>query len=252
MRKPKLLILAGTKAARQLVELLVTKTSFDITASLAGVTKQPKPLAAPTRIGGFGGAEGLASYLRENKIDAVIDATHPYAAQITANAVQACALCDIHLIQFQRSEWQSVLEDNWHFVSDLEHALSLIPEDKRVFFAASTKVAAPLALRPDLTYLIRSIEPPAPRDRLSNAIYVCGLPTAHWQDEAKLMQDHQIDWVISKNSGGTASYSKIHAARELGLPVAMLKRPKYSVRRAIGTSQEVLSVLRQHFTTALS
>lgn len=177
--------------------------------------------------------------------------THPYAAQITANVVQACTFCDVPLLRFERPEWQPVLEDNWHSASNLEHALSLIPENKKVFFAASTKVAAPLASRPDLTYLIRSIEPPALSARLRNTIYVCGLPAKHWQDEAKLMQEHEINWVISKNSGGTASYSKIEAARELGLPIAMLERPQHFVRRTMGTSQDVLSFLNLHFATAI-
>ncbi|MFS8184088.1 precorrin-6A/cobalt-precorrin-6A reductase [Pseudovibrio denitrificans] len=243
LKKPKVLVLAGTKDARKLVEALVATSKYELIASLAGVTRNPADLMAPTRTGGFGGAERLAEFLRTQNIAAVINATHPYAAQMSQNAVEATTRLSLPLIRFEREPWKQETDDNWQFAETIEAALKLVPPNKKVFFAASSKVAAPLKKRPDLTFIIRTLNIPTQTNALLNANYIEGLPNSDWQTEAKLFQELQIDWLISKNSGGSASYGKIKAARELGLPVAMIKRPKHNGGVKCSSIDEVLNAL---------
>ncbi|KZL19264.1 Precorrin-6A reductase [Pseudovibrio axinellae] len=223
--KLKILVLAGTREARELIKTLSLNADYDVTASLAGVTKNPHKLAVTTQMGGFGGAEGLMHYLQAEGITAVVDATHPYAAQITQNACEATKRATIPMLRFERAPWKRCPEDEWHLVDDLHAALELIPARETVFFAASSKVAAPFIQRPDLTAVIRSLNVPERKDALPNAVYVAGMPSADWREEVALFKQLNVGWLISKNSGGNSSYAKIRAARELKIPVAMIQRP---------------------------
>ncbi|GHB23978.1 cobalt-precorrin-6A/precorrin-6x reductase [Pseudovibrio japonicus] len=222
----KILVLAGTREARKLIERLALMSEYEVIASLAGVTKHPADLGENTRVGGFGGPNGLADYLQAQGIAAVVDATHPYAAQISRNAVEATECSETLLLGFERAPWEKTSGDIWHQVKCVEAALELIPTKAKVFFAAGTKVAAPLKQRPDITFIIRTLNAPTDAVAMPNAQYIEGLPNADWRAEYELLKKQNVDWVISKNSGGTASYGKIRAARELGLPVAMIKRPE--------------------------
>lgn len=244
MTSKKLLILAGTREARLLLQELAQQTNLNIIASLAGVTANPKPLPVKTRIGGFGGREGLIQYLRENAINAVIDATHPYAAQMRSNAEHACSAIQCPLIRFERPEWQPHADDQWHPVTNLQTALALLPSNTTAFFAGSPKKAAPLADRPDVTFVVRTLTPPDVQLRLSNIRYVLGAPAQCVDEEIELFQNHQVQWVISKNSGGCASFAKMEAARKLRLPVLMLKRPGHTIQHRLSSARALMSLLK--------
>ncbi len=241
--KPKLLVLAGTKEARELIEELSSLPDYEVVASLAGVTKTPRPLAAPTRVGGFGGVSGMLDYLTSQKIAAVIDATHPYAAQISQNAAIATTQLNLPLLRLQRALWQPMPDDNWHPVDSVKEAVDFLPAGSAVFFAASPKVAAPLRARPDIHWIIRSLNRPEHADRLPNATYIEGGPAQNWDAEAALFKEKQIQWIISKNSGGISSFAKIKAARELKLPVVMIRPPAHSGGICCSSSAQVLREL---------
>ncbi|KZK77895.1 Precorrin-6A reductase [Pseudovibrio sp. W64] len=242
--KPKILVLAGTREARKLIAALAVNAEFKVIASLAGVTKNPADLAVMTRTGGFGGVDGLSNYLQTQGIAAVIDATHPYATQISCNAAKATRHLAIPLLRFERAAWEQANDDIWYSADNVEAALNLIPPRAKVFFAASAKIAAPLKQRPDLTFVIRTLNRPSGSEVLQNAEYIEGLPNESWSEESELFKVRQVDWLISKNSGGSASYGKIRAARELQMPVAMLKRPKPSDGILCASIDEVLKTLK--------
>jgi precorrin-6A/cobalt-precorrin-6A reductase len=222
----RILILGGTVEARQLAERLALRRDLAVTMSLAGRTASPAPQAVPVRIGGFGGADGLTDYLTAQRVDALIDATHPYAARIAANAALASALTGTPLLALRRPPWIATVGDHWIDVADVEgavHALGVEP--RRVFLALGRKEIAPFADAPQHFYLVRSVDPVDPPLAVPQAAYVTGRGPFKDADELHLLQSHGIDCVVSKNSGGSASYGKIAAARALGLPVIILARP---------------------------
>lgn len=255
--KSKILVLAGTREARKLIVALVANAEYEVIASLAGVTKNPADLSVTTRTGGFGGANGLSNYLQTQGIAAVIDATHPYAAQISRHAVEATRHLAIPLLRFERAAWEQTNDDIWYFADNVIAAVNLIPPNAKVFFAASTKIAVPLKQRPDLTFVIRTLKRPSDSEVLPNAEYIEGLPKESWLEETELFKVLKVDWLISKNSGGSASYGKVRAARELQIPVAMLKRPELPNGILCASFDEVLKTLgacvqnAQHCKTTL-
>ena len=176
MTRKTLLVLAGTREARLLLQELAYRSDLNIIASLAGATANPKPLPVKTRISGFGGKEGLIQYLQENDIDAVIDATHPYAAQMRSNAEHACSTIQCPLIRYERLKWQPQADDQWHQVTSLQTALAHLPSNTTAFFAGSPKKAAPLAGRPDVTFVVRTLTLPDAQTQLPNMRYVLGAP----------------------------------------------------------------------------
>ncbi|KZL16099.1 Precorrin-6A reductase [Pseudovibrio sp. Ad26] len=244
LERSKILVLAGTQEARKLIGVLVANTEYEVIASLAGVTKNPADLSVTILTGGFGGADGLSNYLQTQGIAAVVDATHPYAAQISCNAVEATRHLAIPLLRFERAAWEQANDDIWYSADNVEESLSLIPPNAKVFFAASAKIAAPLKQRPDLTFVIRTLKRPSDSEMLPNAEYIEGLPNENWLEEAEFFKVLKVDWLISKNSGGSASYGKVKAARELQIPVAMLKRPELSNGMLCASIDEVLKTLK--------
>ncbi|MGI8725611.1 MAG: cobalt-precorrin-6A reductase [Methyloceanibacter sp.] len=222
----RILILGGTAEARQLAGALAGQPAFDVTLSLAGRTAAPLAQGVPVRSGGFGGAEGLADYLRAERIGALIDATHPYAAIMSANAAKAARAAKVKLLALRRSPWTQRSGDNWIEVGTVAEAARAIGEEpSRVFLALGRKELAPFAQAPQHIYLVRSVDPVEKPLDLPNAAYISARGPFREADDLALLQENGIDIVVSKNSGGDASYSKIAAARALGLPVIMLKRP---------------------------
>ncbi|MER8652206.1 cobalt-precorrin-6A reductase [Mesorhizobium sp. M0761] len=220
----KILILGGTTEARQLAEKLVE--DFRVTLSLAGRTESPVAQGVPVRSGGFGGADGLAAYLREAGIDLLIDATHPYAAQISANAAQASRLTGVPILALRRPGWKPVDGDRWTQVDttgDAVHALGSTP--RRAFLALGRQEVAAFEAAPQHHYLIRSVDPVEPKLAVPDATYLLARGPFREADERALLEEHRIDGVVSKNSGGEATYGKIAAARALGIEVVMVRRP---------------------------
>ncbi len=188
----------------------------------------------PVRTGGFGGAEGLAAFLQENGIDLVIDATHPYATRISANAVAATDGVGVPLITLARPCWTAQPGDRWHVVSSIDDAVAALGETQRkVFVALGRQELLPFEAAPQHRYLIRSVDPVEPQLALPKAHYMTARGPFALCDEIALLRQHAINVVVSKNSGGQAAYAKIEAARALKIPVIMVDRPASAHRNAV-------------------
>lgn len=219
------LILGGTREAAQLAaDLVRDHPDWRVITSLAGRTKEPKPVAGEVRIGGFGGAEGLAAFLREQGVTRLVDATHPFARTISANARLAAEAAGIALEIHAREPWCAGPGDCWIEVASLEQARDAIPSGARVLLALGSQHIAPFAARADVHFLVRMVDAPETPLPLPNHAVVTGLPGRTAREEATLLTAHRITHVVCRNSGGNGAFAKIEAARFLGLPVIMLQR----------------------------
>jgi len=222
----RVLILGGTTEARLLAERLAPRRDLAVTLSLAGRTHNPVPHPVPVRIGGFGGAEGLADHLAAERIDRLIDATHPYAAQMSENAARAAARANVPLLALRRAPWTAVDGDRWTEVADTPAAArALGPNPRRVFLALGRNEIAAFETAPQHSYLVRSVDPVEPPLAVPHATYIQARGPFREEDDRTLLAAHAIDTVVSKNSGGSAAYGKIAAARALGAQVILLRRP---------------------------
>jgi precorrin-6A/cobalt-precorrin-6A reductase len=242
----RVLILGGTTEASDLARLLAADHRFETTLSLAGRTLRPRTQPVRTRAGGFGGPDGLAAWLQQELIEAVIDATHPYADQISSNAVTACGRLAIPLATIMRPAWQPQSGDKWLTVASAEaaaDALGLKP--RRVFLSLGRLELGAFATGPHHHYIARTIEPPEgvtlPRD--ISLIFDRG--PFNEQAETALLQREKIDVIVSKNSGGTATYAKIAATRKLGIPVVMIARPHKLHGHAVDHAEGAVMWLEQ-------
>jgi precorrin-6A/cobalt-precorrin-6A reductase len=243
-RTSRILILGGTIEARLLAEALAARPGLAITLSLAGRTAKPLPQPVPIRVGGFGGVEGLANFLHAEKIDALIDATHPYAATISANAAEAARATDVKLLALQRAAWTKVDGDSWIEVATIDEAVRALGQaPRRVFLALGRKELQPFTAAPQHVYLIRSVDPVDPPLSVPHAIYIAARGPFGEAEDRALLKRHRIDAVVAKNSGGSATYGKIAAARTLQLPVIMLTRPALPEAQSVATVEEVLAWL---------
>ena len=248
---PRILILGGTTEARGLAERLVGRTGLDITLSLAGRTTAPVPLPVPVRSGGFGGPDGLADYLARERIGILIDATHPYASAISANAATAARQTGVAFLALRRPPWRKTDGDRWTEVSDVGAAMAALGNaTRRVFAALGRNELAPFAAAPQHYYLVRSVDPVAPPLPLPQVEYVTGRGPFSEADDLALLKSHRIEVIIAKNSGGAATYGKIAAARSLALDVIMLRRPELPNTPAVATVEEAVAWLDQALTLA--
>lgn len=225
----RVLILGGTAEARLLARDLGERygDGLDVITSLAGRTHAPAPLSGRVRRGGFGGAEGLEAFLRAEGIALVVDGTHPFAGRISANARVACDRAQVPRLALMRPEWTRQPDDHWHEVADSAAAARLLPQlGRRAFLTIGVQALEAFAGATDAWFLVRLVEPP--RDPLPLAAHEVVTARAPFtiDDEIALMRQHHIDVLVSKMSGGAATAAKLDAARVLGLPVIMLKRPK--------------------------
>ncbi|MDX5592234.1 cobalt-precorrin-6A reductase [Pseudovibrio sp. SPO723] len=246
--KNRLLLLAGTRDARVLAEKLAGVDGLEVIASLAGVTSKPKSYAVPVRRGGFGGAEGLAEFLRLEQITCIVDATHPFAREISANAVKAADLTQVPLLRVRRPAWQKKPGDDWRCFDQLEKAVAALPQAARVFAAIGRKELQLLQTRPDLWLLTRMVEAPTQGSMPFAGETVLGYPRCSVQQEAELLKAYGIQCLLAKNSGGSAAYAKIEAARNGGLPVYLVNQPTLPpVKEAASTSEAFNWVMRVCF-----
>lgn len=220
----KVLILGGTKEAAQLARELVSD-GFDVVTSLAGRTREPKPLAGAVRSGGFGGYTGLAHWLQDNGIDTMIDATHPFAFQISDNAKRAAAMVGVALESRQRPPWTRQKGDIWIEVSSLDAAASAIPAGARVLLALGSQHLDGFSKRDDVHFTVRMIDEPGKPLPLARHNILLARPSPDSRDEEKKLRDENISHIVCRNSGGTGAYAKIEAARALELPVIIVQRP---------------------------
>jgi precorrin-6A/cobalt-precorrin-6A reductase len=248
---PRILILGGTTEARALGERLAERGGLDVTLSLAGRTASPVPHAVPVRVGGFGGAVGLADYLVAERIGALIDATHPYADEISRNAAAAARRTGVPFMTLRRPPWTAVAGDRWTEVNDTGAAVSAIGKAPRgVFVALGRNALEPFAGAPQHRYLVRSVDPVDPPLAVPYATYVTARGPFSEADDRALMTAHAIDVVIAKNSGGSAAYGKIAAARALGIEVVLLRRPRAPDAPAVGTVDDAIAWLDHALTSA--
>jgi precorrin-6A/cobalt-precorrin-6A reductase len=248
---PRVLILGGTTEARALGERLAKRGGLDVTLSLAGRTAAPVPHAVPVRVGGFGGAAGLADYLVAEHVDALIDATHPYATIISENAIAAARQTAVPFMTLRRPPWAAVAGDRWIEANDAKAAMSAIGQERRsVFVALGRNELKPFAGAPQHRYLVRSVDPVDPPLPLPQVTYVTARGPFSEADDRALMAAHAIEVVIAKNSGGGAAYGKIAAARTLGIEVIMLRRPAAPDAPAVDTVDEAIAWLDHALTSA--
>jgi precorrin-6A/cobalt-precorrin-6A reductase len=218
-----ILILGGTTEGRQLAEACADLLGISAVISLAGRTANPVPLPGRVRIGGFGGVPGLIAFLKEERIAAVIDATHPFAAGMTTHAVEATAATGIPLLMLRRPGFLEADGDRWHRVPSLEAAAALVGDlGSRVFLTSGRQGIGAFAGLDRCWFLARSVEPPEP-PMPANMEVVLDRGPFTFADELELMRRHRIDVLVTKDSGGDAP--KLMAASSLSVPVVMVDRP---------------------------
>ncbi|MFJ3789787.1 cobalt-precorrin-6A reductase [Kitasatospora sp. NPDC090091] len=219
-----LLILGGTTEARALAAALAG-SPLRVTSSLAGRVAEPRLPAGEVRIGGFGGPDGLAAWLRAERVEAVVDATHPFAAAISGNAALAAAATGVPLLALRRPGWTAVAGDRWHPVADLDAAAAALPAlGRRVFLTTGRQGIGTFAHLDGLHFLARSVDPPEPPMPTALDVLLDRGPFT-LDGERALLREHRIDVLVTKDSGGAATAPKLTAARELGLPVVVVQRP---------------------------
>ncbi len=226
--RPRVLILGGTAEAAKLARSLADGygDKLAVTTSLAGRTRAPDPVPGRVRSGGFGGAEALADYLKDQRIAAVVDATHPFAAQISANATAACEIAGVPRLVLSRPGWLPQASDNWVEFDSVEAAArGLSRFGRRAFLTIGVQELSEFAGLVDIWFLVRLIDTPAAPLPLTDCQIVTGRGPFSVDGERALMAAHHIDVVVTKASGGGATAAKLEAARLLGLPVVMVKRP---------------------------
>ncbi|MBR0788366.1 cobalt-precorrin-6A reductase [Bradyrhizobium manausense] len=236
------LVLGGTSDA-SLLAAEIAHAGLDAVYSYGGRTRLPADQPLPTRIGGFGGASGLADYILGEGITHVIDATHPFAAEMSSNAVEACSETGTQLIALERAPWARAPDDNWTEVGDVAAAAAALPEvPARVFLAIGRQHIAPFATKPQHIYTLRFVDPPeAPLPFAADVIVSRG--PFMLDGELEMMRTRGIAWVVTRNSGGGGARAKIDAARMLGLPVIMISRPTLPERQRVESVAEVMQWL---------
>ncbi|KPM54531.1 precorrin-6x reductase [Frankia sp. R43] len=263
-------MLGGTREARDLAAALVAEQGMDVVSSLAGRVRDPALPAGETVIGGFGGVGGLRVFLRDRAIDVVVDATHPFAARMSAHAVAACAAPSpasdeaggthagsthssgahssgahsggahsggawaggagsaVPLLRLARPGWQARPGDDWRRVGDLaaaaDRARELCPPGGAVFVTTGRRELAPFAADPDRHYLIRAVDPPTDTLPSRHTVLLDRGPYTV-EGETRLLREHDIRVLVTKDSGGTLTVAKLDAARTVGVPVVMVDRP---------------------------
>ena len=223
---------------------MLVRERIDAIYSYAGRTQIPLGHSLPTRIGGFGGATGLSDYIRDERITHVIDATHPFAAEMSRHAVEACAAADVPLVALERAPWSRTTGDTWIEVADIAGAIDRLPEQSaRVFLAIGRQHIAPFAVKPQHAYTLRFVDAPDGTLPLPEAELIVSRGPFTLEGDRELMRSRGIQWLVARNSGSTGARAKIDAARELGLPVIMIARPALPERARVESVEEVLAWL---------
>ena len=238
-----ILILGGTTEA-SLLARAVADAGLDAVFSYAGRTDNPVAQPLPTRIGGFGGVAGLVDYLIAQEITHVVDATHPFAAQMSRNAVTACAARQTPLIALERAPWVALPQDNWIMVPDTAAAVAALPDaPARVFLAIGKQTLADFAAKPQHHYLLRLVDPPQDPLPLPNTTVILARGPFTEANDLALLQTHNITHVVAKNAGGKGAQAKLGAARALRLPVIMINRPALPPRQIARNIVDVMGWL---------
>ncbi len=240
----RVLLLGGTTEASLLARRLAGDDRFTVTLSLAGRTQRPAAQPLETRVGGFGGTQGLAEWLHVNGIRAVLDATHPYAAQISANARHACETVGVAHASVVRPPWQRQTCDDWIEVGSTNEAVQAVgTSPRKVFLALGRLELAAFANAPQHRYVVRTIDPPKGISLPPDLRLILARGPFEIEHERALLADERISIVVCKNSGGPAAYAKIEAARERRIPVVMMRRPEKPMGYPVHTIDQAIEWL---------
>lgn len=240
---PNILLLGGTTEASALARLLAARGDT-ATFSLAGRTATPRPQPLPTRIGGFGGVQGLVAYLRERAVTHLIDATHPFAAQMSAHAAAAAQAARVAYVALSRPTWRAESGDRWDHVPDIAGAVEALGGPaRRIMLALGRMHADQFAAQPQHHYLLRFVDAPDVRPALPSHSLIVDRGPFTVEGDRRLMRDHGIERVVCKNAGGPGAEAKLGAARALGLPVVMIDRPPTPDRTEFHSPEQVLDWL---------
>jgi precorrin-6A/cobalt-precorrin-6A reductase len=239
-----ILVLGGTAEARELAGALHA-AGHAVTSSLAGRVARPRLPEGAVRIGGFGGPDGLAAWLAEHEVRAVVDATHPFAERISASAVQACARRGVPLLRLEREGWRPRAGDRWRWVADLDEASRTFEHGRRVLLTTGRQGLAAFAHRDDAWFLVRCVDEPRPPLPANHALLLDRGPYSV-ASELALIDEHAIDVVVTKDSGGTHTQAKLDAARERGLPVVIVRRPPRPEMSTLTSVDGALRWARHH------
>ncbi|MFI2411200.1 cobalt-precorrin-6A reductase [Streptomyces sp. NPDC018947] len=241
--RPHVLILGGTTEARRLAADLAARPGIRVTTSLAGRVTRPGAVAGEVRTGGFGGPEGLAAWLREHRVTALVDATHPFAGTITANAARAATVTGTPVVVLRRPGWSPGPGDRWHPAASLAEAAEMLPAlGRRVLLTTGRLGLAAFAHLDGIHFVARSVEPPEPPLPPDTRVLLARGPFTV-ADETSLLREHRVDVLVTKDSGGAATAAKLTAARDLALPVVMVRRPPLPA--GVGAVPDVPAVLRR-------
>lgn len=237
----RVLILGGTTEANQLARAVAQDRQIDAILSIAGRTENPTRPPTGWRLGGFGGIDGLVDYLRAENIARVVDATHPFAAQMSAHAIAACAATGVPLLALERQPWQRTPGDRWTEVDDLEAAAAALGKaPRRVFLGIGRQSLKTFAAYPQHSYLVRLVDLPRAPLPLPDAEVIVARGPYEVAGDRTILENFCADIVVAKNAGGDAASAKIEAARDLALPVVMVRRPYIPQRHTVESVAEVL------------
>ncbi|HEY9078758.1 cobalt-precorrin-6A reductase [Magnetovibrio sp.] len=243
-----ILILGGTMEAAQLAHALAAqRPDLDVTIALAGVTRAPSDMPGHVRIGSFGGAQGLADFIQRRGMKAVIDATHPFAATMTQNAVEACAITSTPRLRLDRPSWTLPQDADIVFVPDADEAARLVARtSERAFVTIGRKQLAAFDQVRDVKLFVRLIDQPDAPLGLDDCTVIVGRPPFDLASEEALMRAHQIDTLVSKASGGDSTRAKIDAAAKVGARIVLIRRPPPPDGDRVSSIEDALGWLYVH------
>jgi precorrin-6A/cobalt-precorrin-6A reductase len=241
----RILLLAGTGEAAELAWLL-SDAGHEVTSSLAGATRSPKALAGQVRSGGFGGDAGFQAWLAQHRPELVIDATHPFAARVSRRSARICKAMGLKYLQLLRPPWPVLAERQQYEVASAKEARRLVPPGAVVFLATGRQTLESFGAFSDCHLICRQIDPPEGPFPFPNGEFRVGRPPFSVEDEVALFKELKVDWLIVKNAGGAASYSKIEAAALLGIPVIFLARPVQPDAEQVASIPEVMKWVARH------
>ena len=246
-KQKRVLILGGTGEGLKLATLASTIPGLEAINSLAGCTDKPTLTSTSTRIGGFGGVSGLTDYLQKHKINLLVDATHPFASQISENAAIASTKLNIPFLMVIRPPWEKKSGDRWLEVENNQTAARVLPElAARIFLTIGRQELVNYAHLKNIWFLMRMIDQPQPNTPLPSGKIITDRGPFSLLKERSLLQKYEIGAIVSKNSGGDATYNKIIAARELGIPVVMIQRPSLPEAEQVSDVESAVSWLKNH------
>lgn len=250
--KRTVLILGGTGEAVRVARRLASRADCDVIISLAGRTRHPTAVPGRTRSGGFGGIEALSAYLTAERVSAVVDATHPYAATISKHARLACDALRVPRVQLRRRAWSPIEGDRWTGVADLEAAPAVVAGSRIspqgcVFLSTGARDLEVFSTLREIRFLVRRVDTPPTPLPLARARVITDRGPFSLENERAIFLEHGVELLVSKNSGGTATYPKLATARALNVPVVMIDRPPPEPGPGVETAEEALHWLAQLF-----